>query len=73
MDLKTKRDQELTEAYAVKFLADNSRNTPANNETLEKTFRNCVLPAKTYLYESIKKRIEEMRHDNNYKFYDDEE
>lgn len=60
------------EAYAIKFLADHNRNTPVTNETLEKSFRDCVTPANFEQYEDIKIRIEEMREDTtNYKFYDD--
>jgi len=61
------------EAYAGKFLADHSRNTPVTDATLEKTYKDCVRPAKKELYNAIKQRIGEIRLDDRYKFYDDEE
>jgi ribosomal protein S7 len=60
------------EEYAIKFLVDHSRNAVVNDETLEKAFVNCVIPAQKTLYPAIKKRIEEMRIDSQYKFCDDE-
>ena len=60
------------EMYAGKFLADNNRNSPVTDETLEKTYKGCVLPAEKSLYKDIKIQIEEMRNNIRYKFYDDE-
>lgn len=53
-------DQKVT-AYAGKFIADHSRAVPVNDETLEKAFANCVIPAHKRIYPRIKSKIEEMR------------
>ena len=64
-------NKDRVEAYAIKFLADHNRNTLVTDEILEKSFRNCVTPANFEQYEDIKVRIEEMREDAKYKFYDE--
>lgn len=71
--LSEKVIRDKVESYAGKFLADNNRNTLVTDTILEETFKNCVIPARKEWYSMIKLRIEEMRKDNRYKFYDDEQ
>jgi hypothetical protein len=73
MNLSEKAVIDRIESYAAKFLLDNNRNTPVTDEVLEKTYKHCVIPASKELYSGIKIRIEEMRNDSRYSFYDDEQ
>lgn len=50
--------------YARKFLADNTRTTAVTNETLQRTYKDCVMPAPSNLYDKIIARIEEMKKDS---------
>ena len=72
IERKARIDDSRVEQYAGKFLADNNRDIPITDEALQQTFAGCVIPAADYLYNRIKTRIEEMRNDSRYKFYDDE-
>lgn len=47
--------------YAGCFLADNRDNTPINKNTLEKTFKDCVIPAPKFLYPLITEEIQRMK------------
>ncbi|MFB5759064.1 hypothetical protein [Paenibacillus medicaginis] len=70
--MNEKLKQSRINQYANKFFADNSRNTPVTDATLEHTFKNCVIPAKPVMYAEIKERIKEMKADTTYKFNNEE-
>jgi hypothetical protein len=56
------------EQYAWKFFADNTRDTLVNENYLQKTFKDCIIPAPKFLYALIIDKIIKMKSDGKSKF-----
>jgi two-component SAPR family response regulator len=63
-DINNTLIKDRIEQYAGKYIADHEHtwmDGELTNEVLEKTYRECVIPAKAELYPHIRERIIEKR------------